>query len=153
MSYTASGISTLGIELGYGSYTDTTTLPTSLTALGRINSIGGIQLSTENIDSSSLVDQVTQYIQGRQDTGGEWTITINLTDETLAEWTAIAGQKKFFEIYHPDMSNALWVVATVPEKLGMPELAQNELLTYEISLTLNFYYGWSSTTVALDSEA
>lgn len=150
MSYT-SGISTLGVELGYGSYTDNATLPTTLTALGRINAIGGIELSTENIDSSALTDAITQYIAGRADTGGEWTVTINLTDETLTEWEALQGTTQFFEVYHPSLTKGIWVVASVPSKLGLPEIGQNELMTYEISLTLNYYYGYA-TAVSVDSE-
>ncbi len=151
MSTYTSGISSLGVELGYGTYTDNSTLPETLTALGRINAIGGIELSTENIDSSSLVDKITQYISGRADTGGEWTVTINLTNETLAEWEGLQGTTKFFEVYHPSLTKGIWVVATVPSKLGLPEIGQNELLTYEISLTLNFYYGYA-TAVAVTSE-
>lgn len=154
MAYTAAGISTLGIELGYGAYTDNATFPSALTPLGRINAIGGISLETEKIDASAIVDKIARYIQGRADTGGSWSVTINLTDETLAEWKAIKGTKKWFEIYHPLMTSALWVVAEVPEALGVPEIAQNELFTYEIQLTLNFYHGWDSThVVAINSEA
>ncbi len=48
-------ISTLGIEFGYGIGTYDTK-PNSFTKLTRINNIGGISLSTEQIDASALED-------------------------------------------------------------------------------------------------
>lgn len=60
------GISTLGIELGFGIGK---TLPSVFTRLHRINAIGGISLETEQIDASALEDYVTRYVAGRQDTG------------------------------------------------------------------------------------
>jgi hypothetical protein len=48
-------ISTLGIEFGYGVGTYDTK-PSSFTKLTRINNIGGISLSTEQIDASALED-------------------------------------------------------------------------------------------------
>ena len=65
------GISTLGVKFGYGVGT-LTTKPTSFTQLERVNSIGGIALSTEQIDASALEDLVSKYVAGRQDTGGTW---------------------------------------------------------------------------------
>lgn len=64
-----SGLSSLGMELGMGAHTSDTTLPSSVTAMGRINAIGGIELSQESIDSSALIDYVSQYVEGRSDTG------------------------------------------------------------------------------------
>lgn len=64
------GVSTLKMELGYGAYTASDTKPPdSFTKLGRINSIGGIELSQENIDASAIEDDVSQYVAGRSDTG------------------------------------------------------------------------------------
>ncbi len=43
--------------------------PAAFTQLERCNNISGINLSTEQIDASSLEDYVTKYVAGRQDTG------------------------------------------------------------------------------------
>lgn len=72
---------------------------------------------------------------------GEWSVTINCTDATIAEWEAIKGTTKWFEVYHPSMAKAWFIAAAVPAKLPLPEIAQNELLTMEISLVVKFYHG------------
>ena len=143
----AAGTTTLGVELAYGDYTDNTTLPVSVTALSRINGIAGVDLDVEDIDVSALVDAVTQYEPGRADTGGDWTVTVNVTNETLAEWQALRGQKKFFEVVHPKLTNGIWLVATVPQNLGFSDIGQNENWTTEVHMTLNFFYGLATKVV------
>ena len=72
---------------------------------------------------------------------GEWTVTVNATDETIAEWIAIKGTTKWFEVYHPSMTKAWFIAAAVPASLPLPEIGQNELLTMEISLVIKTYHG------------
>lgn len=50
------GVSTIGIELGFALETVAGTKPSAFTKLTRINSIGGIDLETEQIDASALED-------------------------------------------------------------------------------------------------
>lgn len=144
------GISTLGIELGHAMETKAGTKPTSFKRLTRINSIGGIELETEQIDASSLEDYVTRYVSGRQDTGGSWPITINPTDDTIAEWEALIDQfhtredknlSMWFEVWSPYLTKAFYIVAEPPKALPMSEMNQNELQTIEIGLTINEYKG------------
>ena len=59
------GLSTLGVKFGYAVGA---TQPNAFTELTRINGIGGISLSTEAIDASALVDEVTRRVAGRADT-------------------------------------------------------------------------------------
>lgn len=137
-----SGFSTLGMELGMAAYSaSSNTLPQAFTKMGRINSIGGINLSQESIDSSAISDLVSQSVEGRSDPGGEWTVTVNATDETITEWTAIKGTTKWFEVYHPSMAKAWFIAAAVPASLPLPEIGQNELLTMEVSLVIKTYHG------------
>lgn len=64
------GVSSLKMELGMGAWTTSDTEPpNSFTKMGRINQIGGIELSQENIDASAIEDDVSQYVAGRADTG------------------------------------------------------------------------------------
>ena len=64
------GVSSLKMELGMGAWSASDTGPaSSLTKMGRINAIGGIELSQENIDASAISDDVSQYVAGRADTG------------------------------------------------------------------------------------
>ena len=85
----AAGISTLGITFGYGVESTAGTKPTTFTKLNRINTIGGIDISNEQIDASALEDMVSRYVQGRGDTGGSFPVTVNATPETISEWKSV----------------------------------------------------------------
>lgn len=147
MAVVEAGLSSLGIKLGYA--LGTTTKPTAFTWLERCNAIGGIELSTETIDASALEDYVSRYVQGRQDTGGEWALTFNLTDEVQEQLETListyqdrdTGKVMWFEVWIPEMTDAFFVVAQVPANIPMPEIGQNELLTVEMSLTIEEYKG------------
>lgn len=145
----AAGVSTLGILFGYSAGTYDTK-PSSFTLLTRINAIGGIALETEQIDASALEDLVTRYVAGRADSGGTFPVTVNVTDETIAEWEAVftlsatqvaAGNTIWFEVYHPNLEKAFYICAETPQKFPMPEMSQNSLETVEINLIINEYKG------------
>lgn len=142
------GISTLGVKFGYGVGT-LATKPTEFTQVERVNSIGGISLSTEQIDASALEDKVSKYVAGRQDTGGTWEVTYNISDEVVAQleamisaYKAMTGDKKmWFEVWSPYMEKAFFVIAQVPETIGMPEVGQNALQTVTMTYTIEEYKG------------
>ena len=140
------GVSTLGVKFGYGIETTAGTKPTTFKQLTRISAIGGISLETENIDASTLEDLVTRYIAGRQDSGGTWTVTVNLTDETIKEWEDLItasdaaykeSKSTWFQIESPYLNKAFFVTAQVPLKIPVPEFSSNEVLTVEMTLTIN----------------
>jgi hypothetical protein len=153
MAATVMGLSTLGITFGYGVESTAGTKPASFTQLDRINNIGGISMDVEQIDASALEDTQTKYVAGRADTGGQWTVTVNFTDETATEWENLitayntaqaSGLNLWFETILPNQSDAFFVVAQPPQQLPMPEIGQNELLTLEIVLTVVEYKGWDT---------
>lgn len=143
------GISTLGILFGYGVETTAGTKPTAFTQLERCNSIGGISLETEQIDASALEDEISRYVAGRQDTGGTWSVTFNISDEVINQletmisaYTALKdGKKMWFEVWSPHLTKAFYVVAQPPKHIPMPESNQNELQTVEMTLTIEEYKG------------
>lgn len=143
------GLSTLGVTFGYGVESTAGTKPTTFTRLTRINQIGGIPLDVEQIDASALEDEVTRYISGRADTGGTFTVTINLTDETEEEWETVfeqagaltGGKRLWFETIIPGLTKAFFVVAQLPPKFPQPEQGQNGLSTAEINLIVEEYKG------------
>lgn len=150
MAVATAGLSTLGIKFGYNVESTAGNKPSTFTWLERCNSIGGISLSTEQIDASALEDGITRYVAGRQDTGGEWTVTFNLTDEvrgqledmiTASENAAENNLATWFEVWAPNLTNGFFVVAQPPKVLPMPEMGQNELQTIELSFTINEYKG------------
>lgn len=143
------GVSTLGIKLGWAIGSS---MPVSFTQLTRINAIGGISLETEQIDASALEDYVTRYIAGRQDTGGSFPVTVNITDEVITEWEALitaynakaSGEKLYLEVWSPYLTRAFFINAQPPQVLPMSEMAQNELQTVEIGLTIEEYLGMNT---------
>lgn len=150
------GLSSLGITFGYGTETTAGTKPTTFNTLSRINQIGGITIEPEVIDASALEDAVTRNIKGRADTGGTWAVTVNFTADTKKEWTDLiaaykaltGGKRMWFEVLHPQLEDAFFVVAQPPEQIPMPETGQNELWTIEMNLTIEEYKGMD-TKVAL----
>lgn len=142
------GISSLGIKLGYG-VGSVTTAPTDFTQLERVNSIGGITLTTEQIDASALEDLVSRYVQGRQDTGGTWEVTFNLSNDTAEQLEELisayqgmtATEKMWFEVWSPYLSDGFFVIAQVPKNIPMPEFSQNSLATVSMSLIIEEYKG------------
>lgn len=153
MAATVMGLSTLNVKMAYGVETTAGTKPASFTQLDRINNIGGISMDVEKIDASALEDTATKYVAGRADTGGDWNVTINFTDETVAQWETLISDYNtaqasnlnlWFEVTLPNQSDAFFVIAQPPQQLPMPEIGQNELLTMEISLTVVEYKGWDT---------
>lgn len=149
-SMATAGVSTLGVLFGYAVETTAGTKPTSFTQLQRCNDIAGISLETEQIDASTLEDEITRYIAGRQDTGGTWSVTFNLTDETLAELEAMiaaseAGREEnkqtWFVVWSPYLTDSFYVIAEPPKHIPMPGIAQNGLQTVELTFTINEYKG------------
>lgn len=143
------GISTLGITFGYGTETTAGEKPTTFTQLHRINAIGGITIENEQIDASAVEDLVSRYVRGRGDTGGSFPVTVNFTSETKEEWSSVitaynalnGGKRMWFETIIPGFDDAFFVVAEPPTAIPAPEIAQNELLTVEMVLTIEEYKG------------
>ena len=150
MAVTIPGFSTLGIKFSYGIETTAGTKPTAFTLLERCSEIAGITLETEQIDVSTLEDYVSRYVAGRQDTGGTWEVTFNITDETVEQLESMmeasataqqSGKQTWFQVSHPDMSKAFFVIAQPGTQIPLPDMAQNEAMTGAISLVISEYKG------------
>lgn len=154
------GISTLGVTFGFGVETVAGTKPTAFTKLTRINSIGGISVESETIDASALEDLVTRTIAGRGDTGGTFSVVVNATPNTQAEWQDLItkfqaakteSKRVWFETVIPGFQKSFFVVAQPPQAIPQPEIGQNELLTMEFGLAIEEYKGMDAT-VALTAN-
>lgn len=143
------GISTLGMLFGYAVESVAGEKPSAFTQLTRINEVGGISLEPEQIDASALEDEITRNIAGREDAGGSFGVTINMTDETIAEWETLitayngldTGKRMWFTLYSPYLSKAFFIVAQPPKHIPMPDASQNALATVELTLTIEEYVG------------
>ena len=133
-------LTTLGVTFGYAVETAAGKKPTTFTQLKRCNEIAGISLETEQIDVSALEDSITQYAAGRQDTGGTWEVTFNLSEEGM---TAIQ------EMYDASQTakqsglgtSAFFVVAETGKSIPLPDISQNEAATIVLSLVIAEYVG------------
>lgn len=142
------GISSLGVKFGYGVGAGGAK-PTAFTQLERVNSIGGISLETEQIDASALEDLISRYVAGRQDTGGSFDVTFNISDDVVSQLEALItaysgmaeGSSMWFTVWSPYMTKAFFVVAQVPKAIPMPDFEQNSLQTVSLTLTIEEYKG------------
>ena len=143
-------LTTLGVTFGYGVETTAGTKPTTFKQLQRCNNISGISMETEQIDVSALEDYTTRYAEGRQDTGGTWEVTFNMSAETIAaieelyEAAATAkesGLSVWFQVMFPDLTDAFFVVAATGRAIPLPDIAQNEAATLPITLVISDYKG------------
>lgn len=100
--------------------------------------------------ASALEDYVTKRIAGRQDSGDAWAVTFNYTEEVEAQLNAMIAAyntgkennlRTWFEVWIPNQTKAFYVVAQAPQKLPMPELGQNALLTIDVEFTIEDYIG------------
>lgn len=146
------GLSTLGVKLGWACESTPGVKPAAFTWLERCNNISGIELTTEQIDASALEDLTTRYVAGRQDNGGQWSVTFNTTGEVVAQLEAMIDAyntaqsqstplNMWFEVWSPNNNKAFYVVAQPPQVLPMPEFGQNELQTIDVVFTIVEYKG------------
>lgn len=151
MAVSEAGLSTLGITF-WGAESTTgekVTTAASYTQFTRINAIGEVTVDPERIDASALEDFYTKYVAGRDTLSDSYAITINATDATLAEWKAVLGKKMCFMTVVPGLTDAFFVIATVPNKIPQPALDQNGLLTVVMNCTIDDFIGLN-TKVEVD---
>lgn len=143
------GLSTLGIKVYQAETTNAqkVTSADEYSQLTRISSIGEVTITPEAIDASALEDLDSQYVAGRSTVTDSLPITINATNETIAEWQEIAGKQICVMIDVPGLEDAFFVVVTVPETLPMPSLDQNALLTMTVNCIVNKFVGLDTKVV------
>ena len=137
------GLSTLGIKVYQALAEDgaKVTEASSYSQLTRVNSIGEVSITPENIDASALEDLTSRFVAGRSTVTDALTITVNATDDTIAEWQAIAGKRICVMIDIPGLTDAFFIIVEVPSTLPLPSLDQNALLTMAINCTVNNFIG------------
>lgn len=135
------GVSTLGVKLYYVEGAEKKTALSDYTQLSRINAIGEVTVEPEKIDASALEDFETKNVAGRGTTSDNLDITVNYTDATAAEWSAILGKKVVLCTTVPNSANAFYVAVEVPTTIPQPAFDQNGLLTFVMSCTVNDFIG------------
>lgn len=143
------GLSTLGIKVWQAetSNSEKVTKAASYSQLTRINSIGEVAITPETIDASALEDLESRFVAGKSTVTDALPITINATNDTIAEWKALAGKQICVMIDIPGMDDAFFIIVEVPAKLPLPALDQNALLTMTVNCTVNNFIGLDEKVV------
>ena len=142
-------VSTLGVKFGYAVEATAGTRPSSgYTQIPRCKSIGGVSLTPEQIEASTLEDLISQYVEGRQDTGGTWetsfhsgaisTLKTLLTEAATAK---AAGKGVWFVVWIPGLTDSFFVKAQPGAKLPMGDIGENTILEIPLTLTIVDYEG------------
>ena len=74
-------------------------------------------------------------------------VTVNLTPQTQEQWENVIseykaltdGKRMWFQTIVPGFSDAFFIVAQPPTTIPFPAMNQNELLTVEMTLTIEDY--------------
>lgn len=140
------GLTTLGIELWVAESAngEKVTTGSAYSRLTRINSIGEVSLTANNIDVSAIEDYISHYKAGRSDVSDTFAVGYLPTDETNAEWTAILNKKVCFLIKIPNLTTQGFIIAQVPAKLPMPAIESNSAFTSTINCTVNDFIGFDT---------
>lgn len=102
--------------------------------------------------ASALEDEISRYIAGRQDTGGTFPVTFNLTPEVVSQLEAMitaysglsSGQKMWTEVWSPYLTDGFYAIVQAPKHIPQPDMGQNELMTVEMTFILEDYKGMST---------
>lgn len=147
------GLSTLGVTVWQALADDGVkiTEASSYSQLTRINAIGGVDVTPETIDASALEDFTSKSIAGRSSVTDSMAITVNATDETIAEWKAILGKKICLMVVVPGLTEAFFTIVEVPAIIPQPAIDQNGLLTFDMNCTVNDFIGLDEAVAVSES--
>lgn len=131
-------ISSVGAKVAYCVAATAGTMPTTgYTEIPDIKEAPEIEMTTETLDCSNLSDEITRYIAGRSDPGGEKAFSANNTSAFRAAWeafvtaakTAAAVGKETYIAYIPpegDDDAFFWIAQ--PQSLGHGGFQDNSVL-------------------------
>ena len=143
-------LSTIGVKVGYAVAETNGTMPTAFEWLESCKSVGGIDLSQEAIDVTTLSSYIREYTDGLMDTGGTWNMTCGICDESVDEIEAMqsvaanaktAKKEVWWNVWFPLLKKSFYVIAMPITKTGLPETGVNAAAEISISLTINRYHG------------
>lgn len=109
-------------------------------------------MTPETLDASDLGDDITQYIPGRRDPGGDAAFTANLTADFLTAWETLVsaaetaeaqGKRVWFEYQTPNFAKSyFW--SGMPVALGHGGLEQNSVQTIQAHVVPNGDQTWAN---------
>lgn len=143
-------LSTIGVKVGYGIAETNGVIPTMFEWLESCKNVSGIELSQETIDVTTLASYIKEYTDGLMDTGGSWTLTCGVCDESVEEIETMlsaaatakaAGKEIWWDVWLPLLKKSFYIIATPGTKIGLPEMGVNAAAELSVALTVNRYHG------------
>lgn len=140
------------ITLKYAAETTAGTKPSSFnTAITEIVSLGELSGSPDNLDATTLADTWRAYIAGIKDTGGDFTLTANMTKTFLTAWNTLvtafttakaAGKAVWFEITVTGVGT--FDFTGEPVELGLPSADINQVYQVTAHIVPTSVTGWTA---------
>ena len=148
-------ISTVGATVKYAVEATAGTRPTSgYTVIPDVSEAPDFPMDVEVLDASNITDEVTRYIPGRQDPGGDKEFTLNHTEAVITAWDSLvtaaetaykAGKATWFEYVYPNATKSFFFSA-IPLALGNGGIAQNEVDTIPAHVICTGIGGWDTAS-------
>ena len=146
-------VSSIGCKVMYCVESVAGTRPTSgYTLIPCITTAPSFDMTPETLDASDLGDDITQYIPGRRDPGGDAAFTANLTADFLTAWETLVsaaetaeaqGKRVWFEYQTPNFAKSyFW--SGMPVALGHGGLEQNSVQTIQAHVVPNGDQAWAN---------
>jgi hypothetical protein len=132
-------ISSVGAKVAYCVAATAGVMPTTgYTEIPDIKEAPEIEMTTETLDCSNLSDEITRYIAGRSDPGGEKAFSANNTSAfrtawetfvTAAKTAAAAGKETYIAYIPPEGDDDAFFWIGQPQPLGHGGFQDNSVLT------------------------
>lgn len=150
-------IVSVGAKVLYCVETTGGTRPTTgYTELVGISAAPGFDMTPETIDVSDITDTITQYVNGRQDPGGDAQFTLNHSEASITAWeamvtavnTALAqGKRCWFEYKYPAATRSYFWCGR-PLTLGNGGIEQNAASTIPAHVIPNGEFEWATASTS-----
>lgn len=123
------------------------------TLLG-VSSAPGFDMTPETIDVSDISDYFTQYVNGRQDPGGDAQFTLNHSEAAIDSWEAMvsaattglaSGLRCWFEYKYPGATRSYFWSGR-PITLGNGGIEQNTASTIPAHVIPNGSFEWATAS-------
>lgn len=131
------------------------TMPTTgYTELVGVSAAPAFDMTPETIDVSDISDYFTQYVQGRQDPGGDAQFTLNHSEAAIDAWEAMvtaaetgaaSGLRLWFEYKYPGATRSYFWSGR-PLSLGNGGIEQNTASTIPGHVTPNGSFTWTTAS-------
>lgn len=146
-------LTTIGIRFGYAIESSAGTKPSSFTNVANPKDTPDLSPQPDSLDATSLNDlEFKRYLLGLKDTGGNISLTVAMSNETLTQWNAMCessktaeatGKATWFVLYHPGLTKSFFFKGQ-PSKLGFPSSGVNSVWDATIYIAPTGGFDWDT---------